>query len=196
MEKQTTFSAAVKQCNCNASEEVGQELTLFKVPYSLNNQRGRTVLLLPNPRTIRRSTMQHPSAQRRVGNVSKPSERHNSRMSRMPLWQSAISAKLWSPVDFVYARRRMIHQNPESTGATRPIALSPKSAIIVSVLRRGSWSTCNNNILNPFKNPYNNSPICLYVNEKPRRWCWKPSILMGVKQMRVRSRYSDIEYYK
>jgi hypothetical protein len=32
----------------------------------------------------------------------------------------------------------MIHQNPESTGATLPIALSPKSAIRVSVFLTAS----------------------------------------------------------
>ncbi len=91
--------------------------------------------------TMRRSIMQHPSAHRSVGKVSKPSERQRVKIRRMPLWQSGLSARLWSPVDFTYARRRMIHQNPESTGATLPIALSPKSAIIVSVLRTGSWRT-------------------------------------------------------
>jgi hypothetical protein len=91
--------------------------------------------------TIRRSTMQHPSAHRRVGKVSKPSDRQSVKINVIPRWQSGISARLWSPVDFTYARRRIIHQNPESTGATLPMALSPKSAIMVSVLRTGSWST-------------------------------------------------------
>lgn len=35
----------------------------------------------------------------------------------------------------------MIHQNPESTGATRPMALSPKSATSLSTPRLGSLST-------------------------------------------------------
>ncbi|KAF7810810.1 hypothetical protein G2W53_031786 [Senna tora] len=51
------------------------------------------------------------------------------------------SAKEVSPVDFVYARSSIIHQNPESTGATLPIALSPKSAIRVSYFLIGSWNT-------------------------------------------------------
>uniref|UniRef100_A0A0A9GAM6 Uncharacterized protein n=1 Tax=Arundo donax TaxID=35708 RepID=A0A0A9GAM6_ARUDO len=51
----------------------------------------------------------------------------------MHFWHSGDSDKLASPVYFVYARRRIIHQNPESTGATLPIALSPKSATKVSV---------------------------------------------------------------
>lgn len=51
--------------------------------------------------TILRSIMEHPSAQRRVGKVSKPSERHNARINLIPFWQSGVSAKELSPVDFV-----------------------------------------------------------------------------------------------
>ena len=91
--------------------------------------------------TILRSIMQHPSAQRRVGNVSNPSERHKDRIRRIPPWHSGISANDKSPVDFVYARSNIIHQNPESTGATLPIALSPKSAISVSLFLTGSLNT-------------------------------------------------------
>lgn len=91
--------------------------------------------------TILRSIMQQPSAQRRVGNVSNPSERHKLRIRRIPFWHSGNSANEVSPVDFVYARSKIIHQNPESTGATLPIALSPKSAINVSLFLTGSWST-------------------------------------------------------
>ena len=91
--------------------------------------------------TILRSIIQHPSAQRRVGNVSNPSERHKVRIRRIPFWHSGSSARVESPVDFVYARSSIIHQNPESTGATLPIALSPKSAIKVSEFLTGSWST-------------------------------------------------------
>lgn len=91
--------------------------------------------------TILRSIIEHPSAQSRVGNVSNPSDRHRVSMSLIPFWQSGVSARDKSPVDFVYARSRIIHQNPESTGATLPMALSPKSAIIVSDLRTGSWRT-------------------------------------------------------
>ncbi|GER55253.1 ribosome-recycling factor [Striga asiatica] len=83
----------------------------------------------------------HPSAQRSVGNVSNPSERHKLRISLIPFWHSGISAKEVSPVDFVYALSKIIHQNPESTGATLPIALSPKSATNVSVFLTGSCNT-------------------------------------------------------
>lgn len=85
--------------------------------------------------------MEHPSAQSRVGKVSNPSDRHKVKISLIPFWHSGVSARDRSPVDFVYARSRMIHQNPESTGATLPIALSPKSAAMVSVFLTGSWRT-------------------------------------------------------
>lgn len=91
--------------------------------------------------TILLSIIEHPSAQSKVGKVSNPSDRHKLNISLMPFWHSGDSARVWSPVDFVYARRRIIHQKPESTGATLPIALSPKSAIMVSVLRTGSCRT-------------------------------------------------------
>ena len=91
--------------------------------------------------TILRSIIEHPSAHNKVGNVSNPSERHKVSISLIPFWHSDVSARVKSPVDFVYARSRIIHQNQESTGATLPIALSPKSATIVSILRTGSWST-------------------------------------------------------
>lgn len=91
--------------------------------------------------TILRSIILHPSAHNKVGNVSKPSDKHNVKISLIPLWHSGNSAKEVSPVDFVYARRRIIHQKPESTGATLPIAHSPKSAIMVSKFLTGSWRT-------------------------------------------------------
>jgi len=91
--------------------------------------------------TILRSIMQHPSAHSKVGKVSNPSDRHRVRIKRIPFWHSGCSASEESPVDFVYARSSMIHQNPESTGATLPIALSPKSAIRVSWFLTGSWYT-------------------------------------------------------
>ena len=86
-----------------------------------------------NSCTIRRSIMEQPSVHSRVGKVSNPSDKQRLSISLMHLWHSGDSDKLASPVRFVYARRRMIHQNPESTGATLPIALSPKSATSVSV---------------------------------------------------------------
>jgi hypothetical protein len=117
--------------------------------------------------TIRRSTMQHPSAHRRVGKVSKPSDRQSVKISVIPRWQSGISARLWSPVDFTYARRRIIHQNPESTGATLPMALSPKSAIMVSVLRTGSWSTWQDHI-----EKFRTFVVILRVSPGPNAiWC-------------------------
>jgi hypothetical protein len=45
--------------------------------------------------------MQHPSAQSRVGKVSKPSARHWFMMSRMPFWHIGVSARVMSPVDLV-----------------------------------------------------------------------------------------------
>ena len=84
--------------------------------------------------------MEQPSVQSRVGKVSNPSDKQRLRISLMHLWHSGDSDKLASPVRFVYARRRMIHQNPESAGATRPMALSPKSAARVSTPRFGSLS--------------------------------------------------------
>uniref|UniRef100_A0A0A8ZY65 Uncharacterized protein n=1 Tax=Arundo donax TaxID=35708 RepID=A0A0A8ZY65_ARUDO len=50
---------------------------------------------------ILRSIMQQPSAQRRVGKVSKPSARHWFMMRRMPFWHMGVSARVTSPVDLV-----------------------------------------------------------------------------------------------
>ncbi|BAS79161.1 Os02g0550650, partial [Oryza sativa Japonica Group] len=85
--------------------------------------------------------MQQPSAHSNVGKVSNPSDKHRLSISLIPFWHSGVSASVRSPVDLVYARRSMIHQNPESTGATLPMALSPKSACRVSTPFLESWST-------------------------------------------------------
>jgi hypothetical protein len=100
-------------------------------------ERHRTGQLL----TILRSIMLQPSAHNNVGKVSKPSDRHRLSMSLIPFWHSGVSDSVKSPVAFVYARRSMIHQNPESTGATLPMALSPKSACRVSTPFFASCST-------------------------------------------------------
>ncbi|BAS71919.1 Os01g0332150 [Oryza sativa Japonica Group] len=72
--------------------------------------------------------MHDPSVTSKVGNISNPSDKHKLKISLMPVCTSTLSCSALSPVILQYALSKIIHQNlPESTGATRPIADSPKS---------------------------------------------------------------------
>lgn len=85
--------------------------------------------------------MLHPSAHRSVGKVSNPSDKQRLSINFIPCCTSGRSDREKSLVHFVYDLSNIIHQNPESTGATLPIALPPKSAINVSFLRCVSYKT-------------------------------------------------------
>lgn len=64
---------------------------------------------------ILRSIMQEPSVTNNVGNMSKPSARHNFKIILIPVCTSTLSWTDRSPEHFPYARNKIIHQSPEIT---------------------------------------------------------------------------------
>uniref|UniRef100_A0A0A9DBZ3 Uncharacterized protein n=1 Tax=Arundo donax TaxID=35708 RepID=A0A0A9DBZ3_ARUDO len=85
--------------------------------------------------------MHEPSVTSNVGNMSKPSAKQSFKIIFIPVWTSILSCTDRSPEHFPYALSNIIHHRPESTGATRPIAASPKSGSKTSSVASSSPSS-------------------------------------------------------